>query len=237
MSRLLRAGSVGLALALCAACATTNITNRKVANEQIARPDRLIVHDFAITPAEVPAESALADDPAPSKPLSAEELAAAHELADAVAKQLVSRIDEMGVHAVRADGEPPPRTGDVVLRGAFLSIDEGSTVKRLAVGFGYGAAELRTHVEGFLMTENGLHRLGSGDVSSGGAGKTPGMAVPLVVTLATANPIGLVVGGAVKGVGELSGHDTIEGAGKRTADAIADELKKRFEAQGWIAPD
>jgi hypothetical protein len=36
------------------------------------------------------------------------------------------------------------------------------------------------------------------------------MLVPLAVTVATANPIGLLVGGAVKVSGEVSGRDKIE---------------------------
>jgi hypothetical protein len=58
--------------------------------------------------------------------------------------------------------------------------------------------------------------------------------VPLVVTAATANPIGLIVSGAVKAEGEVSGRDTIEGAAQRTAKQIADHLRGRFEEQGWI---
>jgi len=60
------------------------------------------------------------------------------------------------------------------------------------------------------------------------------MIIPLAVTVVTANPIGLAVGGAVKAEGELSGRTTIEGSGKRTAELIAKELKIHFQQQGWI---
>jgi len=60
------------------------------------------------------------------------------------------------------------------------------------------------------------------------------MLVPIAVVAATANPIGLIVGGAVKLYGAKSGSDTIEGSAKRTADAIAKELREAFEKQGWI---
>jgi hypothetical protein len=68
------------------------------------------------------------------------------------------------------------------------------------------------------MTPQGLQALGSGDVEAG-SGKAPGGAVPLVVAVATANPLGLVVSGAAKAYGEASGSETIEGAAKRTAHA------------------
>jgi hypothetical protein len=58
--------------------------------------------------------------------------------------------------------------------------------------------------------------------------------VPLAVTIATANPIGLIVGGAVKVGGEVTGKNTIKGSAKRTAKKIGDELRTAFEKQGWI---
>jgi hypothetical protein len=117
--------------------------------------------------------------------------------------------------------------------GYFESIDTGSAVKRVALGFGSGAADLKTAVEGYLMTERGLRRLGAGEVHAGG-GKTPGAAVPLAVAVASGNPIGLLVTGAAKVGGEVTGKSTIEGSAKRTAKEIADHLRVAFEKQGWI---
>ena len=82
--------------------------------------------------------------------------------------------------------------------------------------FGKGAADLKTVVNGFVMTAQGLSLLGSGGVDAG-SGKTPGGAAPLVVAVATGNPLGLVVSGAAKAYGEASGSETIEGAAQRTA--------------------
>ena len=93
----------------------------------------------------------------------------------------------------------------------------------MALGFGAGGAELKTVVKGFLMTAQGLRALGSGEVEAG-SGKMPGGAVPLVVTVATANPLGLVVAGAAKAYGEASGSETIEGAAHRGTGGRADAL-------------
>jgi hypothetical protein len=236
-----RTASLLAALTLVAAlgCASTKVTavDAPMQDQEIPRPDRIIVHDFAATPDAIPADSSLAGEvEEPSEPMTAEELEAGRKLGAAVATQLVKEIEDMGLHAVRADGQPSPRPGDVVMRGYFLSIDEGSTLKRMVVGFGSGSAELKTVVEAYLMTERGLRRVGSGSIDSGGS-KMPGVVLPLAVTLATANPIGLAVGGAVKVAGEVSGHDKIEGAGKRTAQEIAKELRPRLEQRGWIAKE
>lgn len=105
--------------------------------------------------------------------------------------------------------------------------------RRVRVNQGHLAPDLKTAVEGYLMTDKGLRRLGSGQVDAGG-GKTPGVAVPLVVAAASGNPIGLIVGSALKVGGEVTGRSTIEGAAKRTAKEIGDQLQVAFRKQGWI---
>jgi hypothetical protein len=103
----------------------------------------------------------------------------------------------------------------------------------LLIGFGSGGSELETIVEGYQMTPQGLRKLGGGQVNSGG-NKTPGLIVPLAVTAATANPLGLIVVGGMKAYGEVSGSSGVEGRAKATADEIAAQLKTAAEKQGWI---
>ena len=220
------------------ACASTNVTQRQSdmqPGEKLARPEHIIVHDFSATPEDVPADSSISPDVmAQTKPPSEKELEVGHELGESVARNLVDEIQEMGLPAARTADQPTPDVNDIVIRGYFVTVDTGSTVERVALGFGAGSAELTTVVEGYQMTEMGLRKLGQGEIKSGGGAKGPGMIVPLAVTVVTANPIGLAVGGAVKAAGELSGETTIEGSGRRTAELIAKELKIRFQEQGWI---
>ena len=223
------------ALVALAGCASTKVTESRIyQGERLARPDRIIVHDFAATPADIPAWSAAAGrHAAPSTPQTAEAIETGRNLGAQVAKELVAEIRDMGLPAVLAAGQPAPHVGDIVIIGYFESIDEGSAAKRVAIGFGSGGAELITQAEGYVMTDRGLRKVGSREIDSGG-GKTPGVAVPLAVTIATANPIGLIVGGAVKVGGEVTDTSTIEGSAKRTANEIADELRAAFEKQGWL---
>jgi len=208
--------------------------SRDYQGERLARPDRIIVHDFAATPADIPAWSAAAGRHAPpSTPQTAEAIETGRNLGAQVAKELVAEIQNMGLPAVLTAGQPAPHVGDVVIIGYFESVDEGSAAKRLVVGFGSGGAELKTRVEGYLMTDQGQRELGSREIDSGG-GKTPGLMVPLAVTVATANPVGLIVGSAVKVEGEATGRDTIEGSAKRTAKKIGDELQVAFQKLGWL---
>jgi hypothetical protein len=224
------------ALVVVAGCASTKFTagQSDIGSEKIARPDRIIVHDLAATPADIPAFSAAASQyAAPATPPTAAEIQTGRKLGAEVAKELVAEIQGMGLPAVQAAGQPAPRVGDIVIIGYFESIHKGSAAERVVLGFGAGAAELRTAVEGYLMTAQGLRKLGSGEVEAG-AGKSPGLILPLAVTAATANPIGLIVGSAVKVGEEATGQGTIQGEAKRTAKEIAVQLRARFQQEGWI---
>ena len=236
MNKFVSAASLCLALVVIGGCASTNVTARQsdIGEEKIARPDRIIVYDFVASPDDITAESALAGQYANhSTPQTPEQIATGRKLGAQIAKDLVGEIQDMGLPAVQAAGQAEPQTGDIVIEGYLLSVEEGSAGRRVLVGFGSGNAELKTMVEVYQMTETGLRRLGSGELNSGG-GKTPGMLAPLAIAAATANPIGVVVAGSVKLVGEGTGSATIEGAAKRTAEEIGKELQKAFEKQGWI---
>lgn len=224
--------------ALCGAlaCSSVDVTERdEYEGGQLPRPSRIIVHDFAATPSDLPewAEARRTMAGATST-ATADELEVGRKLGAAVAHQLVVSIAELGLPAVAAAGQSAPRTNDLVLVGAFTSVEQGSTGQRVVIGFGSGDAELRTHVAAYRETGGRLVKLGSGTLDAGGGTPTPGLAVPALVTVATANPIGLVIGGGAKLAGEVSGRDTIEGVAKRTAEQIVDELEVKLREQGWI---
>ena len=230
-SRLAASIVIGLTLA---GCASTTVTQQSpYEGGRIARPNRIIVYDFAAASADIPPGSQAQLYAPPITPPSPDELAVGRQLGTKVAQELVTEIQGMGLPAVRALGQAPPQPGDIVIMGYFESIHRGSTVERMALGFGAGAAQLQTAVEGYLATAQGLRRLGSGVVDAAGS-RGPGVALPLAMAVASGNPIGLAVSSAVKIEGEASGRTTIEGSAKRTAKEIGDQLKIRFQEQGWI---
>ena len=139
----------------------------------------------------------------------------------------------MGLLARKASSSTKPEINDLVIRGHLLSFDEGDATKRVAVGFGSGASHLTTAVEGFQMTAQGLRKLGSGTADSGGV-KAPGAAVGVVGLIATANPAGLIIGTGAKAYDEYTGSAKIEGRAKAIAKEIADQIKPKFQQQGWI---
>jgi hypothetical protein len=222
------------ALLFVAGCASTKVSDRQqLVTGPLPRPDHILVYDFVATPADVPSDSSLAgQNPADSKPQTAEQIETGKKVGAEIAAKLVELILAMGMPAERAS-TAQPQINDIVLRGYLLSVDEGSAAKRVGIGLGSGASELKVAVEGFQMTAQGLRKLGSGSSDAGGS-KTPGGAVGLVTLLATHNPAGLIVSTGMKVYGEKSGKSKIEGRADQTAQEIADILKKRFKEEGWI---
>ena len=139
----------------------------------------------------------------------------------------------MGLTADAVPIGTPPQMNDIVIKGYLLSVQEGSAAERMTIGFGSGASEFRTAVEGFQMTPQGLRKLGSGTVEAGGS-KSPGAALGVAGLIATGNPAGLIVSSGMKAYGEASGSSKLEGRAEATAKEIADKIKPRFQQQGWI---
>ena len=199
-------------------CASSTITSRQeYEGGKIARPDHIIVYDFAAPPTDVPAD----------------QIATARQVGAEIAKVLVEDIRGMGLPAERASSQTVPQIGDLVIKGSILSINQGSAAERVAIGFGSGAAQLKAAAEGYLMTDHGLRKLGSGTADTSG-GKSPGAALGVVGAVATANPAGLIISTGMKVYGEESGSSTIEGRAKDMAKEIAGVLQVKFREQGWI---
>lgn len=224
------------ALLVIAGCGSTKVTSRnELVTGQLPRPAHIWVYDFAATPADVPAESALAGQHSEhSTPQTAEQIATGRKLGAEIASELVKEIRGMGMPAEHAVAGSTPQINDIVIRGYLISYNKGSEAKRIAIGFGSGASDLKVAAEGFQMTAEGLRKLGSGTADSGGS-KAPGADLGVLGLIATHNPAGLIISSGVKVYGEESGSSKVEGRAKAIAKEIADVLKKRFQEQGWIS--
>jgi hypothetical protein len=223
-----------LSFAAVAGCASTQVENRQVlVTEKIPRPAHIWVYDFASTPQQIPSESGFAGQLSVPSSQTPQQVATGRQVGADLAARLAAAIREMGMPAEQAGAWTQPERNDIEIRGYLLSVNEGSAVERLTIGFGAGASELRVAVEGFEVTDQGLRKLGGGDVAAGGS-KGPGAALPAAVALATANPVGLIVSSGIKVYGEASGSSTIEGREEAVVKEIAAKIRPRFEEQGWI---
>ena len=233
-------------------CAGTSVTGVQTyaENERLPKPDRIIVYDFAATPDDLPADDPiLALYEKPAKPQTADEVSLGRKLGAEVAEELVNDILKLGLPAELSKTGPPPGTKDLVIRGVFLSVEEGSRLKRVLLGFGVGAGELKTLVEIYQITAKGSRRaLVSEEIKATG-GKLPGMLFAVALAVG-AGPAGLAVspaaGTAAGSVGQATtvsggvnaakelGPESLRAAVKRTAKEITKALSKIFGQHGWI---
>jgi len=224
-----------LMLFLTFGCASTKVSDReRYSAGKLPRPAQIIVYDFVTNPEGVAPDSALAGQTAaPATPPTAEQVELEKQLGIQMAEELAANIREMGLSAVRATSSTLPGVNDIMIRGYLLSVEEGSQLKRVTLGFGSGSSELKTLVEGYQMTASGPRKLGQGSIDAGG-GKMPGGALGVAALLVTHNPVGLAVQAGVQGYGEYTGSAKIQGRAKQAAKEIADQLQIRFKEEGWI---
>lgn len=230
--------SVGLAgifaVSLLTVHASTKETHDALVTAEIPRPGQIWVYDFAATDSDVPADSALADTASTDDASqTAEHIALGRKLGVELATELVQQINALGMSAQKAGAETKPQLNDLVIRGSLVSFTVGDKAKRIGIGFRSGASEMQVAIEGFQITATGSRKLGSGTTDSGG-GKAPGAIVGAGVLIATHNPLGLIVSTGLKVHKERDGSSTVKGRTKKTVKEISDQLKERFEQQGWI---
>ena len=217
---------------LVAGCAGSDVSNQQsnVATDAIAKPERVFVYDFASTAADIPADSAISEMIRQrTTPQTAEQIALGRQLGALVAAHLIEELNDKGIPAFAVGNTGPvPHQGDAIVRGQFISIDEGSRLKRVVIGFGAGAAELKTLAEAYVVTSSGLVTLGSAEVEAEG-GKMPGMVVSLGVGTAAT----IAASGASKVFTE-AGSESLDGAAKRTANELAKLMVKAYKKRGWM---
>ena len=227
--------AVGLALAAITACARTRVEHVRASAAGLPKPDLVMVHPFAVSPAEVVLDSGIRarlGEFVKGTPEAEEQLKVAQEVARIVAEHLVTETQKLGMPAVSAAVASPVPGPTLSIEGQFVSIDEGSTTRRMIVGFGAGASEVRTLVQVYQVTHGERH-LVEDFYTTVKSSRKPGMG-PLVGAGAMAGraATSAVVSG---GVGLATQRlQTVEADAKHTATEITKVLAQFFAAQGWI---
>ncbi len=181
-----------------------------------SRPERVLVFDFAASPDDlglnraIPARIArrVVGDEAEA------ERAVGRRAARVVANRTVDGLWSYGIPAEPADDATPLRTGDLVLTGQFVTLDEGNRMARPAIGFGTGDTEVRAQVQLYRVQGEEAQLL-TGFQTIARSSRLPS------VTTSAAGPAG----------------DSVEADARRAADAIVTEILRFFISQDWLPPD
>jgi hypothetical protein len=227
----LAAGGLLTALTFALACASTTVESMQRMPDRLPRPPVVVVYDFAVSADEAVVDifgNEFAAGPESAPPASDQ----AHKVAQALSQAIVAALDQRGIQAVRGTRGDTPPLDALLLKGQFLKIEQGSRLKRMTIGFGAGAPELRVRAQVYQVTAEGLRRVSEGEGAAVGA-KTPGMALPvaggaLLGTVATA----AVVSGSINLAREVKG--AVDDETSQIARELADRARKYYEQQGWL---
>jgi hypothetical protein len=213
-------------------CASADVEPEQAASRTLPRPDMIIVHDFAVTPDEIQLDQGVMatvyrDSQARSP--NADQARAGHAVADQLAQKLVDQLNRNGIPAARARSGARPTSITAVIKGQFVTIDQGNQSERVWIGFGMGGSELCTRGQAF---QNG--QMISQFETRTKASMTPGM----VVGLATGAAAGSVGTSAVTGAAGAGFSETflasVEADAARTADAMARKIFNYYVERGWL---
>jgi hypothetical protein len=224
----------GLALLCITGCARVSVENVNVRALGLPRPQMVYVHDFAVSADAVALDSGLG--------AQALEMAKGTETEDRIkiGKEIARIVSENLVNEIRVQGMPAQLAGPMpgpgptmTIEGQFMSVDEGSRVKRMVVGFGAGASEVRILVQVYETTSEG-RALVEDFYTTVKSSLKPGMGPRAGVGAAAGRAAAGAAASAGVGVVSARSH-TVEADAKAAAAEIAKELAKFFAEQGWIA--
>jgi hypothetical protein len=208
------------------ACASATVEPaRELADEStIVKPSIVLVYDFAVR----------AEDSAnPTTKEQREALAKDRKIARSLSEVVISGLNEKGIDSRLALAEDVPPVEALLLKGRFITIDEGSTAGRMLIGFGVGAQELRVQIETYQATAGGSERPLAISDASADSGSMPGMAVPVAAGAAVGNVVvSAAVSGGMATFRELGGP--MQTSVKQLGDAITERGVAFYERKGWL---
>ncbi len=216
-------------------CGRTEVQTLITYPGELPRPDRVLVYDFALKPDDVSLDGAIGKKlvhlmEGGSK--TEEELKVGQAVANVLSENLVKEIRDLGLPVERAAGASPLSGNTLLVKGQFLSIDQGNRLRRLVIGLGVGGTEVKTLVQVYEATAAGQRLVEEFDTTAKSSRK-PGMAE--TVGVGAAAGVAAESAAVSGGLGVATAHrQGVEADAQRTAKEVARKLAHFFASQGWI---
>ena len=234
-------GALGLLGLISASACTSTQSQVETGGQMLPRPAVIVVHAFAVSPTEVTMSEGLSSEVQSilgnqnATPRSQQELQVGHQVADAIANNLVTEIRDLGLPAERGSGLPPGTSNAVLVTGQLVSINEGNEAERVVIGLGAGRSDVRAQVQVFELTPGSTRLIDTVEVDAK-SGLTPGMAETMGAGALTGHLlVSTLVSGGVQVATETM-SDTVVADADRAAKGIAKQLSSLFTQQDWINP-
>ncbi|HZR82322.1 MAG TPA: DUF4410 domain-containing protein [Candidatus Binatia bacterium] len=237
-ARVLALVAAALAIVACAPASVKPLGSTTATG--LPRPTRVAVVDFAVNAGDVH------EDQAPgtrlmnafsSSSASERELEIGRKVADALASDMASGIQQLGFPVERVARGTPLGAGTLVVDGRLLDVDEGNRLRRIAIGFKAGQSSVKSEVHVTLVTETGSRPV-LDFTAEGASAPMPGAAVTMGAGAAAQGGVTVASAAAAGGVGAIkTQRSTVENDAGGAAKQIVAYLSDFFAHQGWIAPD
>lgn len=217
--------------------AKADVLRRYDGPEALPKPNKILIQDFAVSSKEITIDESIAarlhrkrmlrqgvdEDSSPQ--------ILAQQVQTAFAKTLAGELKKIDIQTINvpsqkiSSDEGGVDSSDLVIAGEFIAINEGDEAKRIMVGFGRGASDIKTHVVVSSVVKGHQTVVLEFNLSSE-SGKKPG-------AIATMGVGSLAVGAAAGGVGDKK--STVEADASRMAKLVARQLKAFMVDQKWIS--
>jgi hypothetical protein len=206
--------------------AKSRILHTYTGSQPLPKPDRVWIKDFTVS-GDVVMDNSHAAHLLHHSDDDANPQAVVEKVQASFAKTLISELQKLDVESERMPGTDVSLSGStLVVEGEFIGIDEGDKAKRILIGFGRGASDIKTHVTISLVRGDERAVVLECNLNSA-SGKKPG-------AVATMEDGSLAVGAATGSLTDKKA--TVEADASRMAKAVAKQVKTVMIAQKWI-PD
>jgi Domain of unknown function (DUF4410) len=211
--------------------AKLEILQRYQGPEMLPMPTQVVIQDFAnkgtiVTDTKRSLLLAGSGLP-PSSPVAAgassDELV--QQIRDSFAKTLIAQFKKMNVESVRASDASAVVGPALIVQGEFTVIAPGNSRKRIIIGFGRGASDLKTHVTITEVANSKRTVLLECNIDSK-SGKQPGA---MMSPNLTAFAVGVVLGH----MGDKK-NGTVQADGARMAKLIGKQAESITGLSQWI---
>jgi hypothetical protein len=194
------------------------------------RPDRVVLQDFP-TEGEVVLEKSRFHHHhllhhESNEDASPEELM--QHVRDTFAKTVIERLEKDNVQTERVLDASMKNEPELIIRGEFISVNQGNARKRIMIGFGRGASDIKTHVVLSLVANGRCTVLLDFNVNSQ-SGKEPG-------ALASTSGVGIAAGTVVGTLGDERSA-TVEADAARTGKLVVEQTLSVMTAENWMSKD
>ncbi|TDH59079.1 DUF4410 domain-containing protein [Dankookia rubra] len=216
------------------------VEEQAYAGPRLPMPSRILVRDFAVSPAEVRLDQGIrgrVEQGFSAASSDEQRLAAARAAASALAEALVQALrasPDLPVERIPPGAAPMPGRS-LVVEGRLLAVDEGNRTQRTLIGFGRGEARMEAEAALYWIEPGAAPRRIEAFDGTTDSGRAPGMAASLGAGAAARRlATSAALGGGAHGAIEGSRADDTDEA-KRIGTALGARVKRFCVAQGWVA--